>query len=67
MLYYSNYTNSNNYNKTRTNKMDDYPEQTDIEILMQLNQLNLDRICELEAKVEDLIEIIFGLVRANKI
>lgn len=47
--------------------MDDYPEQTDIEILMQLNQLNLDRICELEAKVEDLIEIIFGLVRANKI
>lgn len=47
--------------------MDDYPEQSDIEILMQLNQLNLDRICALEAKVEDLIEIIFGLARANKI
>lgn len=47
--------------------MDDYPEQSDIEILLELNQLNLDRICELEDKVEDLIEIIFGLVRANKI
>ena len=67
MIYYSNYTNSNNSNKTRTNKMDDYPEQTDIEILLELNQLNLDRICALEAKVTDLIEIIFGLVRANKI
>ena len=64
MIYYNNYTNSNNY---RTNQMDDYPEQTDIEILLELNQLNLTRICELEAKVEDLIEIIFGLVRANKI
>lgn len=46
---------------------DEEIEQSDIEILMQLNQLNLDRICALEDKVEDLIEIIFGLVRANKI
>lgn len=46
---------------------DDEIDQTDIEILMQLNQLNLDRICALEAKVDDLIEIIFGLVRANKL
>lgn len=47
--------------------MNDEIDQTDIEILMQLNQLNLDRICALEAKVEDLFEIIFGLVRANKV
>lgn len=47
--------------------MNDEIEQADIEILMQLNQLNLDRICALEAKVEDLIEIIFGLVRANRL
>lgn len=46
---------------------DEEIDQTDIEILLELNQLNLDRICALEAKVEDLIEIIFGLVRANKI
>ena len=42
-------------------------EQSDIEILLELNQLNLDRICALEARVDDLIEIIFGLARANKI
>ena len=47
--------------------MHDEIDQTDIEILMQLNQLNLDRICELEDKVEGLIEIICELVRANKI
>ena len=47
--------------------IDDEIEQTDTEILLELNQLNLDRICALEAKVEDLIEIIFGLVRANRL
>ena len=66
MLYYNNYSNYKcNYRTTMM--IDDEIEQTDTEILLELNQLNLDRICALEAKVEDLIEIIFGLVRANKI
>lgn len=47
--------------------MNDEIEQTDIDILLELNQLNLDRICELEDKVEDLVEIIFGLVKTNKL
>lgn len=64
MLYYSNYTNSNNCDRS-TQMNDEEIEQSDIEILMQLNQLNLDRICALEATVTDLIEIIVGLVRAN--
>ena len=66
MLYYNNYSNYKcNYRTTMM--IDDEIEQTDTEILLELNQLNLDRICALEAKVEDLIEIIFGLARANKI
>jgi hypothetical protein len=63
MLYYSNYTNYK-YNY-RIAPMNDEIDQTDIEILLELNQLNLDRICELEAKVEDLTNLIIGILRVN--
>lgn len=46
---------------------DEEIDQSDIEILLELNQLNLTRICELEDRVEDLVQIIFGLVRANRL
>lgn len=46
---------------------DEEIEQSDIEILLELNQLNLDRICELEARVDDLTKLIVGLIRVNNL
>lgn len=64
MLYYNNYSNYR-CNSTRNTTMNDEEiEQTDIEILSELIQLNLTRICELEDRVDDLTKLIVGLIES---